>query len=664
MPIRETFWNIPHWAEIAQYVLGLLAVAICLVGIVVRFRRWRMGLPEKRTDQIGKRLGLVIKHAIGQVRTSEDRYAGIMHLAIFWGMAALVLGTALATIDWDVTRLFFDFQFLKGGVYIAFELILDLLGLLLLAGLAMAVYRRYVIRPPQLLDAAGKNVAFDDAYTIIMLVLIAVTGYMAEGLRIAVMDPDWAKWSPVGNALASLFTGLDLASQQSFHLIVWILHALAAFGLIASVPFTKMFHAFSAPVNIFFQDLETPGRLKSASGMDDIGARSWKDFTWKQLMDFESCARCGRCAANCPSHLSGLVFSPRDVAQKIKAQMWASSNGSSLQEVLTLDDVWACTTCYACAQVCPVYTNFVNTAVEMRRNLVLEGQLDGELQDALSNLGRYGNSFGQSPRARAKWSAGIEPKIKDARREIVDYLWFVGDYASYNPLLTPITQLTARVFQEAGLDFGVLYEAEQNSGNDVRRVGEEGLYEMLMEKNLQTLERVKYGMIVTTDPHSYNTLLNEYSEFADENLEVLHYTELLEKLISMGRIKFTKPLGYKVTYHDPCYLGRYNGIYEEPRNVILATGCELVEMPRTRDRALCCGAGGGRIWMEEGEVTERPSESRVLEAVELEGVEVLVVACPKDAAMYIDAVKTTSCEDRIQVKDIIELVAEAMELPA
>jgi Fe-S oxidoreductase len=210
------------------------------------------------------------------------------------------------------------------------------------------------------------------------------------------------------------------------------------------------------------------------------------------------------------------------------------------------------------------------------------------------------------------------------------------------------------------LDYGILYDAEQNSGNDVRRVGEEGLYEMLAEKNLKTLERAKFGALVTTDPHSYNTLKNEYTDLFGTEVEVLHYTELLERLIDHGRLKFPKQLDYKVTYHDPCYLGRYNGIYDPPRHVIKATGCELVEMPRHGDRALCCGAGGGRIWMEEGDVTERPSEARIREAVELDGVEVLVVACPKDVTMYMDAIKTTGYEDRIVVKDIIELVAEAM----
>jgi Fe-S oxidoreductase len=298
----------------------------------------------------------------------------------------------------------------------------------------------------------------------------------------------------------------------------------------------------------------------------------------------------------------------------------------------------------------------IDTIVDFRRYLVIEGRVDDELQDALSNLGRYGNSFGKSARARARWSRKIEPKLKDARKEPVDYLWFVGDYASFSPTLTEITQQTVDVFHKAGIDFGILYEGEQNAGNDARRVGEEGLFEMLVENNLKALENSNCKVIITTDPHSYNTLKNEYPTNGGVHHPVIHYTELLDQLISSGQLKLSKKIENKVTYHDPCYLGRYNGIYDAPRRVIEATGCKIVEMPRNRDRAFCCGAGGGRIWMAEGEIEERPSESRIREAAELDGVTDFVVACPKDVTMYRDAVKTTGHEDKIVVKDLIELV--------
>jgi Fe-S oxidoreductase len=659
MPIRETFWNIPHWAEITQYVLGGLTVLIFIIGMVWRVRRWRMGQAEKRTDKIGTRLMAVLTQGIAQIRTLEDVFAGIMHLTIFWGMVVLVIGTALATVDWDVTRLFFDFQFLTGGVYIVYELVLDIFALFLVVGVGMAAYRRYIVRPPKLKSEAGKSFAWDDTYVIVMLALIAISGYLVEGLRIAVTEPTWAAWSPVGNAIASLMVSLGDPTNSSLHFTIWIIHALVAFVSIASIPFTKFFHAIVAPANIFFQSLEPKGVLAPVRSISDVGVKQWQDFTWKQLLDIDACLRCGRCHKECPAQQSGLAFSPRDIMIKLKKHMWASGNGQELHgDILTLEEVWGCITCLICTEVCPIFTDIPASIVDLRRYLVIEGRIDEELQEALMNLERYGNSFGQSPRARAKWSQR-EFKIKDARREAVEYLWYLGDYASYSPSLTEVTQITAKVFQSAGVDFGILFDGEQNSGNDVRRVGEEGLFEMLVEKNQKTLGRAKFKTIVTTDPHTYNTLKNEYPAY-NGSYEVLHYTELLDHLIATGQLRFSKKLDYKVTYHDPCYLGRYNDIYDAPRRVIAATGCELIEMPHNRDRALCCGAGGGRIWMAEGQIEERPSEIRVREAVELNGVSAVVVTCPKDITMFQDAIKTTGNEEKIVVKDLIELVHEAL----
>lgn len=659
MPIRETFWNIPHWAEIGQYILAVLTVVIFLYGVFRRIRRWRLGQPDRRTDQIGKRLMVVLAQAIGQFRTAQDIYPGIMHLTIFWGMVALFLGTAITTIDWDVTHLIFNFQLLKGGIYVVYELILDILGLLLVVGLGMAAYRRYVIRPARLQNVPTKHLGREDAYVIIILFLVAITGYLVEGLRIAVVKPDWAPWSPVGNTLAAALTAMGDPTNRVLHVSLWITHALVAFTFVASIPFTKLVHIFTVPTNIFFQSLQAAGALTPARADDETGVKEWRQFTWKQVLDFEACIRCGRCQDVCPAYTSGSSLSPRNMMIKLENHLWEPNGERSLHgEIVSSEELWACTTCRACSQVCPAFIDHLASFVDMRRHLVIEGQVDAKLRDALANLGRYGNSFGQSDRMRAKWTQAIQPKVKDARKEPVEYLWFVGDYASYSPSLTDITQKTADVFQKTGVDFGILYEGERNAGNDVRRVGEEGLFEMLSEKNVAVLDKCTYQTIVTTDPHTYNTLKNEYP--SENGHTVLHYSELLDQMIASGRLTFTRKLGYKVTYHDPCYLGRYNGVYDAPRRVIEATGCELVEMPRSRDKAFCCGAGGGRIWMEEGEVKERPSEARIHEAVKLDEVRVFVVACPKDVTMYRDAVKTVGEEAHMMVKDLIELVHEAL----
>ena len=660
MPIRETFWNIPHWAEIAQYGLALLTAVIFLYGVGRRVMRWRKGRPEKRSGHFWKRIWSLITQVFAQRRTLDEAYPGIMHFTIFWGMLVLAIGTALATVDWDVTHLFFGFQFLKGWVYIAFELVLDILGLLVIAGLGMAIYRRYVTRPSRIQKFPDKALARDDIYILVMLSFIVLSGYLTEGLRIAVTQPDWAAWSPIGNAVAAAFLVLGDPTNQTLHLIVWSFHILTAFVVLASLPFTKLFHILSVPLNIYFRSLEPAGKLPEANMDGGMGVKEWKQFTWKQLLDFDSCTRCGRCQDVCTAHASGLGFSPRDMMIKLEKHLWEKANGHTLHgDVISANELWACTTCHACSQVCPAFIDHVTTFVDMRRHLVEEGTMDNMLQKALANLGRYGNSFGQPERMRAKWTQGMQTPIKDVRREAVEYLWYVGDYASYNATLTDVTHKTAEAFQKVGMDFGILYDVERNAGNDVRRVGEEGLFEMLVDKNTKVLSKVKYQTIVTTDPHTYNTLKNEYP-WNGNRPNIIHTAELLDQMISAGQVKFSNKLGYKVTYHDPCYLGRYNGIYDAPRRVIEATGCQLVEMPRHGDRAFCCGAGGGRIWMDEKDVKDRPSETRVREAAVLNGVQSMVVACPKDVAMFRDAVKTTGNEERLKVKELIELVHEAM----
>ncbi len=661
MPIRDTFWNIPHWAEITQYLLALLTVIVFLYGITRRVLRWRKGRPEKRPGNFWTRIWSLVTQVLFQKRTLDERYPGLMHFTIFWGMLVLAIGTALATVDWDVTHLFFGFQILTGWIYVVYELILDLLGLLVVFGLGLAIYRRYITRPSRLQKFPIPELNRDDAYILIMLSFIVLSGYLTEGLRIAVTQPEWAAWSPIGSLIAAAFTSITDPNNQALHLVIWSLHIVTAFGTLASLPFTKLFHIFAVPLNIYFRSLKPAGALPPALMDGGMGVKEWKQFTWKQLLDFEACTRCGRCQDVCPAYASAQILSPRNMLVKLDAHLWEKANGRALHgDVISADELWACTTCRACVQVCPAFIDHVTSFVDMRRHLVDQGKMDKMLQDALANLGRYGNSFGQSDRMRAKWTMGLQPAVKDARREAVDYLWFVGDYASYNATLTDVTKKTAEVFQKAGLNYGILYESERNAGNDVRRVGEEGLFEMLAEKNSQVLSKVKFQTIVTTDPHTYNTLKNEYPAGNAGNLSVVHYAELLDQLITAGQLKFSKKLGYKVTYHDPCYLGRYNGIYDAPRRVIEATGCELVEMPRHGDRSFCCGAGGGRIWMEEKEVKERPSESRIREAVALDKVQVFIVACPKDYTMYKDAVKTTGEEQKLVVKDLIELVLEAI----
>ncbi|MBV9003026.1 MAG: (Fe-S)-binding protein, partial [Solirubrobacterales bacterium] len=296
---------------------------------------------------------------------------------------------------------------------------------------------------------------------------------------------------------------------------------------------------------------------------------------------------------------------------------------------------------------------------QLRRRLVEEGELDANLQSVLQVIHKSGNSFGENRRKRGRWTQELEFQVKDARKEPVDVLWFVGDYASFDPRSQKVTRALARLFQEASVDFGILYDGERNSGNDVRRIGEEGLFESLAEQNIATIEKCEFNRIVTSDPHSLNTLRNEYPDLG-ASWTVAHHTTLLRELIESGRLDVKGRLSYRVTYHDPCHLGRFNGEYDHPRRILELLGCTLVEMPRNRDNSFCCGAGGGRIWIPDTPGQERPSENRIREAVSLPGVELFVVSCPKDVTMYEDAIKTSGNAERIQLRELTELIEEAL----
>ena len=669
MPERIDYWGIPlNWRpDLIVYSLMFLAGIILLIRFYQQGSLWwRVGRGEVRWNKIHLRIKRLITYAIIQTRILSQRYPGIMHLGLAWGFFAFFLGTALATIDSHFIK------FLEGNPYLIYKFVLDIFTLFFLFSAVLAGYRRFIQKPPRLTLQSKFTVS------LVLITVIVFAGLTVESLRLAIEQPAWALWSPVGWLLAQAWIASGTSEQilMNWHIGVWGFHLVLAAITVATLPAGTLWHTLTGPLNTFFSQLDRPsGQLKpiAQTAQDEpIYVKSLHDLTWKQLLDGDACTECGRCQDACPAHAAGTPLNPKQFILSIRQTLhrdgpiWAANKSSEhdgklkrlVGDEISQELLWSCTTCGACVQECPVLIEHVDSIVDMRRHLVIEGQMDGMLQDALANLGRYGNSFGQSDRMRAKWTQPILPKIKDARKEAVEYCWFVGDYASYNTGLVEITQKTANVLQKIGLDFGILYEGERNAGNDVRRVGEEGLFEMLAEKNGAVLSKSMFQTIITTDPHSYNTLKNEYT--GNGKHSILHYSELLDQLVTSGKLKFSKKLGYKVTYHDPCYLGRYNGVFDAPRRVIAATGCELIEMPRNRTRSFCCGAGGGRIWMEEGSVKERPSEARIHEAVKLEGVQVFVVACPKDITMYRDAIKTTGKEERIVVKDLIELVDEAL----
>ncbi len=658
----------------------LVLLALLIAGGIFTYRAYRLLWMNMRRGEASGPFGQWLERikglfvfVAGQQRLFRVPLPGIAHFFIFWGFLLLSLTILGAMIEGLVAFVDPHLTIPIIGTFGPLALLQDFFALFVIIAVLYALYVRVSVDPERYKGSHKSQ----GVMVLLFIFTIMLSLLVINGIRINLGVDPLSQWRPISRMVGSLFAGFTDGTQRTIEEIAYWIHLGVVLVFLTELPGGKHFHVVTSVAAVLLRNLESKGWLPAAPEFNgDVGVSVVERFRWRQMLDYYTCTECGRCQDVCPAYVSGLPLSPKLLMMDLRDNLMVRGIALSAAEsdeaakatlakplvgsVITDEVLWSCTTCYACDQECPLFIEHVTPIVDMRRHLIIEGRMDAMLQDALDKLGRYGNSFGQSERMRAKWTQPLDPKVKDARKEAVDYLWFVGDYASYHASLTEITQKTADVFQQAGLDFGILYESERNSGNDVRRVGEEGLFEMLTEENVAALEQCDFKAIVTTDPHTYNTLKNEYPQEINGRRPILHYSELLDQLISSGQLKLTKKLGYKVTYHDPCYLGRYNAVYDPPRRVIQAAGCEIVEMPRNREYGLCCGAGGGRIWMDETEVEERPSETRIHEAMELEGVHVFAVSCPKDITMYGDAVKTTGHEDVLVVKDLIELVHEAL----
>ncbi|HWX09182.1 MAG TPA: (Fe-S)-binding protein, partial [Gaiellaceae bacterium] len=502
------------------------------------------------------------------------------------------------------------------------------------------------------------------------LFFLALSGFLLEAFRIAQTNPSFEKWSPVGWAVGRGFARLGMTPQQAStaHFATWWTHGAVALAFVSSIPFTKAVHMLAGPANVAVRD-ELAGKrlplLPANATPDQVGYGKIADLTWEHLVSLDACTKCGKCHVVCPANASGYPLSPRDVILDLRELSTHSGPEAQISERIQPATIWSCTQCMACVEICPVGIEHVPIINQMRRRLVEEGELDPMLQATLEAVYESGNSFGEPKRKRPRWARELGFEVKDVRKEPAELLWFVGDYASFDARNQRATQALARILHSADADFGILFDAEKTAGCDVRRAGEEGLWASLAEENVRTISGCDFERIFSSDPHTFHTLRNEYPQHGGE-WTVLHHSQLLLELLESGRLTPRKELGYRITYHDPCTLGRYNGVYEAPRRVLEAIGCELVEMPRNRDNSFCCGAGGGRIWMKElkTEGAKRPSEQRIDEAVALGTLDYFVVCCPKDVTMYEDAIKTSGHQGELELRELSELVLEALDLPA
>ena len=691
METRETFAGLETWQIVLWYVLIAISVAIFFFGVARLILKYRRG---RTTERIGSRVERA-KRAARIVATHawirrRDPLAGLGHLLVFYGFVVLFIGTAILAFQDDFANPVLSFDFFHGWFYLAYSLFLDLFGAGLVVGLTIFAIKRGVLRPFRLrywrpvepaepLRDQPRRYETGDWIFIGALYFLALTGFLLEAFRIAADNPDFEVWAPVGWAVGQGFIalGLEGGTADDARMVDWWVHGVFALFWVSSIPFTKAVHMLVGPVSVAVKDGRAGEQLPALPAdakAADVGYAFIDALSPKHLLNLDACTKCGKCHAACPATNTGYPLSPRDVildlrevaegAMGSRAALGIEPRFPDHAEILGTikpETLWSCMQCMACVEICPVGIEHVPIINQMRRALVERGEMDGQLQQTLETIYTCGNSFGEPKRKRGRWTRDLPFEVKDARKSATELLWFVGDYASFDPRNQRITQALARILHSAGVDFAILYDGERTAGNDVRRAGEEGLYADLAEENVAEISACSFDRILTSDPHTFNTLKNEYPQFGG-NWTVIHHSQLLLELIERKRLKVRKGLGYRVTYHDPCTLGRYNGVYEEPRQVLAALGAELIEMPRNRDNSFCCGAGGGRIWMKELKPDDqpRPSEARIDEAVALGGLDYFVVACPKDVTMYEDAIKTSGHQGEIELRELSELVFESV----
>ncbi len=674
-PTRLIFWNVDfHWP---MYVLAAIAVAILVYGIVIHIRRWKVGTPANRANNWSKRIRGFFNYAfydlifhrkffgIEKPVRKREFFPGLMHFFIFAGFALLFLATVLESASYYIH------DFLVGDFYLVYSVVADVFGILAIIGILMAMYRRYIWKPDRI-DNKREDLA---ALMIILVVLIS--GFVIEGLRIAstelVAEPGWAIWSPGGWVLAKAFSGASQSALLGWHIGLWWFHTIFSFGLFAYLTFvnSRLFHILWDPVNIFFRNLGPRGALEPIvfEKTERFGASKIEDFTWKQLLDLDACTRCGRCQDACPAYASGKKLNPKKVIMDLKTHLYevypghfsvkpAASRKEMLGGVITDEVLWDCTTCRACQQACPIFIEHVDKIVDMRRNLAMEkSQFPEAVQEALKSLGTRGHPYRGTTATRTTWCEGLNINtVADAKD--IDILYWVGCSAALDDRNIKVAKATAKVLQAAGVKFAILGDEEACCGDPARRMGDEYLFQTLCKQNIEILKGHNVKKILTSCPHCFNSFKHEYPQFGGD-FDVVHHTQFFAELLKNGRLNIKNPAALKTAYHDSCYLGRYNEIYDEPRQILKAVSHHNVELPRRQSDSFCCGGGGGHMWMEE-DPEKRVSARRVEEVLKAD-VKCVATACPYCLTMFDDGIKAKGAEETVKAVDLSELIADSLE---
>jgi len=676
---REVFFNIPDGLKIAFYIVIPMLIIYGAYMFSLRVKNWERGAPDKRatTTKNVKTRSENFRSGVYMQTLLRDPAAGIMHSLIYFSFLILLAVTITLEIDHIVPE---SWKFLHGQTYQAYSFIGDLAGLAMFIGVAWAIVRRYVARPYRI----RIKTKADHAIGLGTLLALAVTGFGAEAWRIAAEGtPDYEKWSFIGYPIATLIDGTSTVAGA--HQIWWIAHVVSFIVFLVILPVTMMRHMFTSPLNMYLKDRDRPkGAMRPMPNLmetelESFGASTVEEFTWKQLLDTDACTMCGRCTAVCPAHATGKPLDPREIVLKVGEVMAASGKpavsppigtvpdiiieSNSVFDRITSDEVWACTTCKACDEVCPVHIEILDKILDMRRYLTLmEADFPSELGSAFNGMENQGNPWGMSQSDRAAWTAKVDDVAIVDGSEAFDheFLYWVGCAGSFDDKNQKVTQAMAKLMQRAEIDFAILGPAENCTGDSARRSGNEYILQMLAMANIEMMNGMGVKKIITQCPHCFNTLLNEYPQLGG-HYEVVHHSQFLEWLIDQGKLDLSEAkLEERVVYHDSCYLGRHNDVYMAPRNVIgNLAGIEIVEASANGTTGMCCGAGGARMWMEET-IGTKVNDARSEQLVAT-GAQRVATACPFCYIMIDDGVKGLGKGDDVQVADIAMHLLEALE---
>ncbi|MFQ5848596.1 MAG: heterodisulfide reductase-related iron-sulfur binding cluster [Candidatus Methylomirabilales bacterium] len=659
-PTREIFGNIVPTLRIVFYIVSALATLIFSYGVFKRITLYRAGRPEKIPGAFAHRLRRFFEYGVNLKRLRRDPFAFLMHQFMLWGFVVLFIGTVIVALEHHL-----KLGIYRGPSYLAISFFLDFFGLLFMTGLAMAAYRRWWVRHERVRGAR------EDFGLLALLFAIGGSGFLLEGFRIAFSGfPAWERWSFIGYALAELFDALGLHGVILFqgHLLVWWVHAFLALAFIALLPYTKLSHIFTSPANIFLASFSPKGALPLVSVQEveetgRVGLEAIPDLSWRQRVAVHACTRCERCQNICPAFRTGTPLTPMGVVQKLCRRLDDRRTRDGKERlpgaVISSDELWACTTCRACAEICPVFIDHVELIVGMRRSLVAEGNVyDASARTTLMNIAGSANPWGLPQDERGRWAEGLGVKtMREAGG--TDVLFWTGCFAAYDPRAQRIARALVKVLQHADVDFAILGNEERCTGDQARRLGEEFLFQELASANLETFKRYRFGQIITSCAHCFNTLKNEYPQFGGRYV-VKHHSEFLADLIRQGKLPLKADLEAIIAYHDSCYLGRYNGIYDQPRDVLASvSGRKPLEMASFREQGLCCGGGGGHMWMEF--TSDKKTNHLRLEEARATKAQVVATACPYCLHMLEDAVKAKDLDRSLHVKDLAELVVEALD---